>query len=543
MQIVLDVLRSNPLLLLFIIAGIGYPLGRIKIGGIRFGVAAVMFVGLAIGALDPELRLPDFVYTLGLVLYIYNVGLSSGSMFFSSIKKRGIPLILLVLGSIAFAAGLSAIAKIAFSLNGTHATGIFTGSMLTASGLAAVLEYLSTVSPAEFLDTIQSEAIVAYSIASPLAVLWVILIINRFQKIWKINYEQEAQKTDLLDDSNQPLTNKTIQITKNFKLSVKQLIRKYHWNVLFGRFAHHDFLSLVDGQTIFKKGDFVNIIGTPKNIDTACRFLGKDTDEQLQLDLSKFDKQRIFVSSHNVVGRKLKDLHLSTQFNATVTRLRRGDIEFLPHGDTYLSPGDQLSVLSSHEQKEKIADFFGDSYRAVSEIDVLTFSLGIALGLLVGMIPIPLPGGISFKLGLAGGPLVVALILGLMGRTGNLIWTLPYSASLTLRQVGLVFLLAGLGTRSGYSFFQTLIYGNGLQLFLLGTGITILTAIFTFLVGYKLLKIPFGILLGTQVNPAILGFSLEQTKNDLPMIGYATIYPVSLISKIIFAQILIILLQ
>ena len=542
MQILLEVLKSNPLLLLFIIAGIGYPLGRINVFSFRFGVTAVMFVGLAIGALDPDLRLPDFVYILGLVLYIYNVGLSSGSMFFSSIKNRGLPLILLVMGSTAFATVLTVLVKRFFSLGGAQSAGIYTGSMLSTSGLAAVLEYLTTVTPTTLLDALQSEAIVAYSITSPLAVLWVILLINTLQKIWKVDYTKEAQTIDALDDTNEPLTNRTIQINKNFTRNVQQLIRRYHWNVIFGRLSHKENLSLVDGNTVFIKGDYVNIIGTPQAIDTVRSYLGEDTDEQLELDLSKFDKQRIFVSSHNVVGKKLKDLHLSTKFNATITRLRHGDIEFLPHGDTYLSPGDQLSIISPHEHIEKISDFFGDSYRAVSEIDILTFSLGIALGLLLGMVPIPLPGGISFKLGFAGGPLIIALILGVLGRTGNLVWTLPYSSSLTLRQIGLVLLLAGIGTRSGYNFFQTLIYGNGLQLFLLGTAITILTATATFWVGYKLMKIPFGILLGTQVNPGILSFSLDQAGNDLPMIGYATIYPVSLISKIIFAQIAIMLL-
>ncbi len=542
MQIILDVLKSNPLLLLFIVAGIGYPLGGIKLGGISLGVTAVTFVGLAIGALDAEIRLPDFVYTLGLVLYIYNVGLSSGSMFFASFKNRGIPLILLMLGATAFAAALTILAKSLFSLDGPHATGIFTGSMLTTSGLATVLEYLSTITPIDLLDSIQSKTIVAYSISSPLAVLWVILTILAFQKIWKIDFSIEAQHVENINDAKEPLSRKTVHVTRNFNLNVQELIRKYHWNVIFGRISHKNVLDLVHGKTVFKKGDFVTIVGTASAINKAGMVLGEDTVEQLELDLSKFDRQRIFVSSHNVTGKKLKDLHLSTQFNATVTRLRRGDIEFLPHGDTYLSPGDQLAVISPHDQKEKIASFFGDSYRAVSEIDVLTFSLGLALGLLLGMVPIPLPGGVTFNLGLAGGPLIVALILGLLGRTGNLVWTLPYSASLTLRQIGLVFLLAGIGIRSGYDFFQTLFWGNGLELFLIGAAITVITASVTFWVGHKLMKVPFGILLGTQVNPAILSFSLEQTRNDLPMIGYATVYPVSLISKIIFSQLLIILL-
>jgi putative transport protein len=177
----------------------------------------------------------------------------------------------------------------------------------------------------------------------------------------------------------------------------------------------------------------------------------------------------------------------------------------------------------------------------------LAFSLGLAVGILVGQIPIPLPGGITFKLGTAGGPLIVALILGTLERTGPIVWTLPYNANLTLRQLGLILFLAGVGTRAGYAFVTTLTQGGGLVLFGAGAVITIVTATLMMLIGYKLLKIPMNLLLGMvagmQTNPAILGFATEQTENDLPNLGYATVYPVATILKIILAQALIVFLR
>jgi putative transport protein len=274
--------------------------------------------------------------------------------------------------------------------------------------------------------------------------------------------------------------------------------------------------------------------------DTSC-------GERLEFDISQYDKRRIFVSNPDVVGKQLRDLDVLEKHGALVTRLRRGDVELIPNGGTVLSPGDQIRVVAPHTQMNAVARLFGDSYRAVSEIDILTFSLGLALGLLLGLLPIPLPGGVTLRLGIAGGPLLVALLLGALGRSGPLVWNIPYSANLTLRQIGLVFFLAGIGTRAGYAFISTITQGSGLLIFAAGAVITCLTTLLTMLVGYKLLKIPMGLLIGIlsgmQTQPAVLGFSLEQTRNELPNIGYASVYPVAMILKIVFAQALLILLR
>ena len=217
----------------------------------------------------------------------------------------------------------------------------------------------------------------------------------------------------------------------------------------------------------------------------------------------------------------------------------------LPHGQTTLMLGDQVRVIAPHNQMENVIQLFGDSYRGVSEIDVLTFSLGLALGLLLGMVPIHLPGGLTLKLGMAGGPLIVALVLGALGRTGPVIWQIPYSANLTLRQIGLVLFLAGIGTRAGYSFISMITQGNGPIIFIAGALVTCLTMLVTMWVGYKLLHIPMGLLTGMvaglQTAPAALGFATEQSHNELPNIGYATVYPVAMISKILLAQALLLM--
>jgi putative transport protein len=227
--------------------------------------------------------------------------------------------------------------------------------------------------------------------------------------------------------------------------------------------------------------------------------------------------------------------------------VRQGDIDLLADGNTVLELGDRVRVVAKREEIPTLRHLFGDSYKALSEINLLSFGVGIALGLLVGQIPIPLPGGLTLELGYAGGPLLVALIFGTLRRTGPIVWTLPYSANLTLRQVGLTLLLAGIGVRSGYTFFSTFAQSGGLAIFVAGALITLVVAFLTLWFGYKVLKIPYPLLTGMlsalQTQPAVLGFSLEQSKNEVPNIGYALVFPIATIGKIVLAQLLYLLLR
>ncbi len=297
------------------------------------------------------------------------------------------------------------------------------------------------------------------------------------------------------------------------------------------------------GDTLLHPGDEVTIVGAPEDLETALAQIGERSTSHLEFDRSRLDFRRIFVSNADAAGKPLRELRLLERYGSLITRVRRGDTDLLPTGGMRLELGDRVRVITRRDRLDEVSAFFGDSYRALSEIDIMTFGLGIALGLLVGLVPIPLPGGLTFKLGFAGGPLLVALVLSALQRTGPVVWQLPYSANLTLRQIGLILFLAGIGTRSGYAFASTLAGGGGLGMFLSGTAITCLSALLTLTVGYKLLRIPMslliGMLSGQQTQPAVLGFAGEQTGNDLPNIGYATVFPLATIVKILLAQVLL----
>ena len=545
----IQLLIDNPLLLLFAVAAIGYPLGRIRIAGSSLGVASVLFVGLAFGALHPDLKLPEAIYMLGLTLFVYTIGLSSGPGFFASFRRKGLRDNLLVLAMLAGAAALSVVIGSVAGLKPALTAGMFAGSLTNTPALAGVLEYLKEYASSQpVVDRLFAEPVVAYSITYPIGVVGMIAAINVLQRIWKADYAREARQLRELHTTGQQLQNRSICVTRPEAIGrpIQAVISEQKLDVMFGRMRRQGRVFLAGGRTCFEAGDVVSVIGAPDDLERMTAYLGETCDEHLELDRTEFDHRRVFVSNRRIAGHRLRDLNLPQQFGAVVTRVRRGDVEFLPHGDTVLELGDRVRVVTRRDHLSAVSAFFGDSYRALSEVDILTFSLGVALGLLLGSLPIPLPGNVTIKLGFAGGPLIIALILGALGRTGPMVWSLPYSANLTLRQIGLILFLAGVGTRAGYAFVTTLAQGEGLLIFIAGAVVTSVTAVATLWIGHHLLNIPLGLLAGMlaglQTQPAVLAFASEQAGNDLPNIGYATVYPVAMIAKILLAQLLLTLL-
>lgn len=545
---ILQLLVDNPLLLLFTVIAIGYPLGQLRFRGSSLGVAAVLFVGLGVGALHPNLKLPDLFYQLGLVLFVYTVGLSSGPGFFASFRRKGLRDNGLVLLGLLLATGLTIALYWLLGLTPTVSAGVFAGSLTNTPALAGAIDYLKSAVSATAVDPLVAEAVVGYSVSYPMGVVGMLVVMTILQHVWKIDYAQEVQSLRQLHLGHTPISSRTLRVTQSAatEKTVQGLVVAQGWDVIFGRLKRGQTLGLVDGQTRLALGDLVTVVGTHEDLEAVTAALGEVSEEQLALDRSQLDYRRVFVSNPKIAGHRLRDLNLPQQFGAVVTRVRRGDVEFLPHGDLVLELGDRVRVLARPAQLDALGKFFGDSYKALSEVDVLTFSLGLTLGLLLGLVPVPIPGGITLRLGLAGGPLIVALLLGALGRSGPLVWHLPYSANLTLRQIGLVLFLAGVGTRSGYAFFTTLMQGGGATIFFAGVLITCLTALAILWVGYRVLRIPYGLLIGLlagfQTQPAVLGYALAQADNDLPNIGYATVYPVATIAKILLVQVLLVVL-
>jgi len=549
MNRVVDFLVVEPLLLLFIVSGLGYLLGQIKIKGISLGVAGVLFVGLAFGALSPNMQIPPIIVELGLIIFVYTIGLASGPGFFASFRRKGLRDNAFVFLMLIFAAVLAVVAHMLFNLEPAVTAGMYAGSLTNTPALAGILETISRTAPPAQQAILLTQPVIGYSVAYPMGVIAMLIVVYGMQRVFKIDYKNEAKSLRQFNVVEQELYTRTVRITNPSVIGVpvSKIFTSHNWDVVMSRIKHDGALTLATGDTTFAEDDLVSLVGTQEEVDKAIAGLGIATGEQLELDRSQYDFRRIFVSNPDLAGRSLDELDLPQKYGAIVTRVRRGDIDLLAHGDTILELGDRVRVVARRADMQRISTLFGDSYKALSEVNLLSLNLGLALGVLIGLIPIPLPGGVVISLGLAGGPLLVGLVLGAIRRTGNLVWTIPYSANLTLRQIGLILLLAGIGIRSGYTFFTNFTASGGVQVFIAGTIITATVAFLTLLLGYKVLKIPFGmltgILAGLGTQPATLGFGLQQAENELPNLGYALVFPVATITKVIVAQLLLLLLS
>jgi putative transport protein len=547
----LDSLVQNPLLVLFTIIGLGYLLGNISIFGFRLGVAAVLFVGMAFGALDHRLSLPENIYIIGVVIFVYAIGLQSGHGFFASFRKRGLRSSIVAFMLLAVGTGGSLVIHKIIGLSGPGTAGLFCGAITSTPALAAAVDTAKNLSanlPPEVRNLNVSSPVVIYGLTYPFGVFGAILSVFLWSKFLKTKPENGAAEQN---EEREPDTifSRTFVITNPAiigKTVVAALAPLKDSGFVLSRIRKGDAIDIVTSGTVLELNDHVVAAGDADAMKRAQLIFGEAAKEHLIAKLGGITYRRIFVSNKEVAGKTIRELNLSRELNAIVTRLRRGDVDILPGPDTVLEMGDRIRVITRQENMDRVTRYFGDSLKSISEADYLSLSLGIVLGVFLGMIPIPLAHNLSFKLGFAGGPLIVGLILGRLGRTGPIIWDLPFNANLVLRQVGLVFFLAAIGTKAGDGFNATVQIG-GWRLILAGAVLTLVSANLTILVSHKYLKLPMaaimGVVAGVHTQSACLAFANQQTDSDLPNIWYTTVFPASMVSKIIFAQVVVSILM
>jgi putative transport protein len=359
---------------------------------------------------------------------------------------------------------------------------------------------------------------------------------------FRVSYANEAVSSDYGSSTETTIVSVTARLSCTPEATASELRKTAAHAVNFGRIRHAGRTSVVHDETRFAVGDLVTLIGAQEDVLAAAGALGQIVPTHLEHDRSEVDFRRMFVSNSKLTERPLRELHLIERYGAVITRVRRGDVDLVPDSNFRLMRGDRARIVAPRSALLSLEQLFGDSARRVAEVDVISFGLGIALGLLLGAIPVPVPGG-KFSLGLAGGPLLAGLILGRLGRTGPLVWTSPYGANLTLRQFGLVLFLAGAGLQAGAVLGGALGQGIALRMFIAGGLLSLGCALFTVFMGHRLLRIPLavvvGMLAGVQTQPAVLAYALEKTGRDSPNVGYASVFPIAMISKILLAQIVL----
>jgi len=535
---------NNPLLLLFVVAAVGYFVGKVNIKGNSLGVSAVLFVGLAFGALNPAFNVPQIIFQLGIVFFVYSVGLSSGPAFFNSFKKNGIRDIGFVMVMLTITALLAVGIFYLLKLDAASITGIYSGSTTNTPALASVIDLVDRRGGGDN-QGIKDALVIGYTYSYPMGVIGVMIVLKVMEKVFKIDYNKEKELLKKDYSLEEELSSRSVKITNNKIVghTLRDITNENKLSILFGRISSGKDVTLANWDTILHLNDELMIIGGMEDLDKATVFLGEETEDKISYNRKEYDVRRIFVSNPRLVGKTISSLNLNQTYSAVITRIRRGDMDMLAKANTVLEMGDRIRFVARRKDLKGLSKLFGDSYYKSSEVNLFSFGLGIAIGLLLGSIEIPLPGGTVFKLGMAGGPLLVGLVLGALRRTGPIVWTLPYSANVTLRQMGLIFLLAVIGLSSGNKVLESLSGSEWIIIAIGGAMLSILAALLSLIIGYKIFKIPFSLLLGFLSNqPAILDFATGMSKNKVPIIGYSVMFPIALVMKILFAQILFLLL-
>ncbi|HEX7859440.1 MAG TPA: TrkA C-terminal domain-containing protein [Verrucomicrobiae bacterium] len=528
------VLHESAVLRLFIVVGVGYLLGEVKFpGNFRFGLAAVLFAGLGFGALDPKFLLPNEVQTIGLVLFVYCVGLEAAPGFLQSLRKDGLRLNLALAVCLCVAALAVYLIMRFGGVSRETLVGLFCGALTNTPALGAASEtiFRMTGNAASV-----NQAVVGYGVVYPFAVLATLLL---FQL-----RTMRAAPAELEPPPNTLPRAQTVEVQK--------LNDSREWTagdieaaagVVITRIRQLDGrVTLAKTDTTLERGTHVVIVGSPKSLDRAVELLGAPSRESLEANLAGFETHRYFVSNPKIAGRPLKDLELE-KLGAVVSRIRRADVDLPVSDETVLHLGDRVRVISDKTNAEAVRKFFGNSLSALSETGYVSFALGIALGLLIGEIPIPVPGLEGpVRLGHAGGPLLMALILGYLGRTGPFIWNPPVTVSLTLKHIGILFFLACAGVKAGAVLPATFREQGGF-LICVGVALTILTHLLFWAILRWPTKYPLGKDLGAsaglQTQPAALTFAAQKLSAAEVNLAYATVYPAAVVLKVLLVQLLL----
>ncbi len=534
----MGVFIDNPLLVLFLVMGAGAALGTIRVGGIALGPAAALFVGLAVSAADSRLANdPAIVPQIGLALFIYTVGLASGPSFLAELRRGGAKVLVGVSALlVAMSLVVVGVSKL-FDLDTGARSGLFAGSLTNTPALSAAISSLSKQIAAKTV----TDPVVGYSLAYPFGVLTMLLAAHL--SLRRAERAAASAPATQVSASAVDVTSATVLVARADLPPLGDLRRWGDARLAFGRVEHQGKVQLATTDVHLVPGDLCTVIGAPGDVAAFIAWAGERSTRHLALDRALLDFRRISVSNRKLAGTHMRDLDLEGRFGATVTRVRRGDHDLVADGDFVLRLGDRLRVVGPATRLGEVATLLGDSDRSLGEVDAMGFALGMSIGLLIGLVSVPLPGGGSIALGVGGGPLIAGLVLGTVSRTGPITWQVPHAANLTLRQLGMLMFLGAVGIRSGATFADAVGTAVGARLAIAAAIVTVVLATGS-LVLLRLLRADpvtsAGHIAGIETQPAVHAFAAERTKGDQRIdAGYALVLPIAMIVKLILVQLLV----
>lgn len=534
----MGVFIDNPLVVLFLVVAVGAALGSVRVRGISLGPAAALFVGLAVSAADDRLgNTPAIVPQVGLALFIYTVGLASGPSFLAGLRHGGVKVLAGAAAVIAVVAALVLAAAAVLDLDVGARTGLFAGVLTNTPALSAAIDGLG----GRVADGTVTDPVVGYSLAYPLGVLFMLLAAARVLR--RASAETPSPAPGESPSNGEAATSATVLVSRADLPPLGDLRQWEGCSLAFSRVEHDGQVHIATTATRLVPGDRCTLIGAPDHVDRFIAWAGERSTRHLALDRTRLDFRRISVSNRAMAGKRIGDLHLEANHGVTVTRLRRGDTDTVAGGEMVLRLGDRLRVVGPAAGLASVAALLGDSDRGLGEVDALGFAFGLAGGLLLGLVAVPLPGGGQLELGVGGGPLIAGLVLGTLSRTGPITWQIPHAANLTLRQLGILMFLGAVGIRSGATFADAAGTGLGGRVAIAAFVLTALLAVSSLLLARVLRSDPVtaaGQIAGIETQPAVHAYAAEATKGDERVdAGYALVLPLAMIVKLILVQLLI----
>jgi putative transport protein len=539
---------ARTILIFSIIIVAGVLLGKFRIFGISLGITFVLFAGLAAGHFGLSVN-PDvvgFIKDFGLILFVFSIGLQVGPGFFSSFRKGGLELNLLALSIVAFGALITIILHFLTGTSMPVMVGIMSGAVTNTPGLGAAQQAIVQTTPA---GTPVPQIGLGYAVAYPFGVLGIIITLFVIRKAFRVNIGQELEIFNCSKNPEETLPDKVSISVRNpgvFNRKIRELTQMTKHEFIISRILRKGEMLLASADSVLKENDVILVVAQKKMLNDVLMLIGTKSDMDIADMPGRLITKQILVTSKEVAGKELGSLKLRTRYNVNITRVYRSGFELVASPALRLEMGDKVKVVGDENSMENVTAELGNSVKKLNEPNLVAIFVGILVGVILGSVPIHIPGIVRpVSLGLAGGPLIVAILLSRYGYRFSLVSYTTPSANLMLREIGIVLFLASVGLTAGAGFIPTLTSGEGF--IWMGYG-AIITIVPLFIIGlYARIKLKknyleiCGLLSGAMTDPPALAYANGLADCEAPSVAYATVYPLVMFLRIFFAQMLILL--
>lgn len=538
---------------LALVAVVGLWIGNVKIRGVGFGIGGVLFGGIIVGHFVDQagvtLSSPmlHFIQEFGLILFVYTIGIQVGPGFFASLRVSGLRLNLFAILIVILGGLVTAVLHKLFNIPLPVVLGIFSGAVTNTPALGAGQQILRDLGvPFEVVDQMG----MSYAMAYPFGICGILLTMWLVRLFFRINVEKEAQRFEESSGNGHAhlhTINVRVENPNLNQMAIQDVPMLNSDNIVRSRLKRGELLMVPAPGTLIQAGDLLHLVGRPEDLHNAQLVIGQEVATSLSTRGTDLKVERVVVTNEKVLGKKIRDLHVKQRYDVVISRLNRAGVELVASSSASLQFGDILNLVGRPEAIDAVAAELGNAQQKLQQVQMLPVFIGIGLGVLLGSIPLFIPGfPAALKLGLAGGPLIMALILGRIGSIGKLYWFMPPSANLALRELGIVLFLAVVGLKSGGDFVATLTQGDGLSWIAYGIFITAIPLLTVGILARMLAKMNYltlcGMLAGSMTDPPALAFANNlHATSGAAALSYATVYPLVMFLRIITPQLLAVL--